>query len=59
VSTIVVGDEETMGTPVDQAKTLASQTHCGSIDDGHQILDVLREKTEEQPLITIVQIAQV
>lgn len=59
VTTIIEGHKETMRTSVDQTKTLAGQTHCGCVHNGHQILNVLGEEAEEETLVAVVQITQI
>ena len=51
---VVDGDEETSRTTVDVAEFLTGQTHCRRVDDGHHLLDVLRQDAVEQTLVTIL-----
>jgi hypothetical protein len=55
MSLIVNRDEETTRSTEDKAELLASETHRWRVDERHHLLNVLSEKTVEQPFISVLQ----
>jgi hypothetical protein len=55
MSLVVNGNEETSRSTEDDAELLASETHRWRVDERHHLLNVLGEKTVEQPFISVLQ----
>jgi hypothetical protein len=55
MSLIVNGNEETSRSTEDDAELLASETNRWRVDERHHLLNVLGEKTVEQPFISVLQ----
>ena len=54
VSLIVDRDEQTPGPPEEDPVFLASKANSGRVDDGHQLLQMVLQQTEEETLVTIL-----
>lgn len=54
MSLIVDSDEKTSRSSVNETKSLAGQAHGGCVNNWQVLLDVFRQKAEEQFLISVL-----
>lgn len=55
MSLIIDRDEQSSGPPVDQSKPLTGEPHGGGVYNRQVLLNILREQSEEELLIPILQ----
>ena len=58
VSLVVDGDEQAPRPAVDEAELLARESHGRRVNDGHELVDVLRQEAEEEALVAVLQPAE-